>query len=924
MNQLLNKSASSSTSLYQQCSQLRQKLVRIEGFAPFLSISSPLSAGNNRQSQSTDPVRQLWDCFALGTPLCFLYNLLPTRPDIDVNTNPNELDLEDTKARKHATAKFIIGITEMKRLGEWPGEIFTIMELHSDARDTNGFVRVVSTVMRLVDLLPSKVFKPEEAPPTPPSLPTPFDPTGSIVGIPPASFDGAAPVEAERERNQVIRELIETERKYVGDLEVMREYATTLSTSGVMDLDTIHHLFPGLNQLLDFQRQFLIVLEGIYEQPWQLQRWGSAFTAKEEEFAVYEPYCANYTNASELLQVEEQNLMALCDILNPRSELPAFLIKPVQRICKYPLLLESLVKKAGPEYPYRDELVEGHLAAKRITDRVNEAQRRQENLQTVKNLEQRVEDWKGHHLSHFGQLLLDEIFFVTKAEVDREYHVFLFEKIILCCKEAVPTPAGATGSNKKAGKSNSILKKNMTAAEKAAAAAMLASQGGKKRMTPLLLKGRIFLNNVTAATPSKKDGHALQVWWRGDEDIEYFTLRCRTEEQMKQWETTINKLIARNDSPRRPSTRYPSSASATQTTYNPQQVRGRYTSSGQMGGEFPVTPGTPAMYPGHQSMGYPQRERVDSRNTDEAPTDEENWISEEHGYESPYSTASGRATPSGARRPHASLPPGKAHAGSLPLPINPARNPLLRGLSTASDASFTNANAPPPSSGMRQLRSQFSSTRLRSAYEDQNGRQSMNQQFAPSPPASQPPHARLRSASTPTHYNPNGRPQDPPPPMPINTNVNATWSKATGTPTTGGVEDKRGSGSSQSTNVSSDYSVSQTTSPVTPYGSNESNLSALRPMRSQVFAGAGEKYDTPVRVKVHYKEDLFVIVVQKSIDYAELMEKVGKKIRLCGARGDQTLFKVRYRDEDGDMISLASNDDLQIAFDSHQVVLYVV
>ncbi|KAG8988252.1 hypothetical protein FRB90_002867, partial [Tulasnella sp. 427] len=184
--------------------------------------------------------------------------------------------------------------------------------------------------------------------------------------------------------------------------------------------------------------------------------------------------------------------------------------------------------------------------------------------------------------------------------------------------------------------------------------------------------------------------------------------------------------------------------------------------------------------------------------------------------------------------------------------------------------------------------------------------------------------ARLRSASTPTHYNPNARAQDPPPPMPINTNVSATWSKATGTPATGGAEDKRGSGSSQSTNVSSDYSVSQTTSPVTPYGSNESNLSALRPMRSQVFAGAGEKYDTPVRVKVHYKEDLFVIVVQKSIDYNELMEKVGKKIRLCGARGDQTMFKVRYRDEDGDMISLASNDDLQIAFDSHQVVLYVV
>jgi hypothetical protein len=30
---------------------------------------------------------------------------------------------------------------------------------------------------------------------------------------------------------------------------------------------------------------------------------------KEEEFAVYEPYCANYTNASELMLMEEQNLV---------------------------------------------------------------------------------------------------------------------------------------------------------------------------------------------------------------------------------------------------------------------------------------------------------------------------------------------------------------------------------------------------------------------------------------------------------------------------------------------------------------------------------------------------------------------------------------------------------------------------------------
>lgn len=157
---------------------------------------------------------------------------------------------------------------------------------------------------------------------------------------------------------------------------------------------------------------------------------------------------------------------------------------------------QSLIKASSPtEYPYYDELKAGSAAAKRITDKINEAQRRAENQQTVKNLESRIEDWKGHHLTNFGDLLLDDVFTVTKSEVDREYHVFLFEKIILCCKEALQAPP----NGRKVGKTNSLLKKQSVPSP-------LSLPGGpgqiKKKNTPLLLKGRIFLNNVTRAVPS--------------------------------------------------------------------------------------------------------------------------------------------------------------------------------------------------------------------------------------------------------------------------------------------------------------------------------------------------------------------------------------------------------------------------------------
>lgn len=159
--------------------------------------------------------------------------------------------------------------------------------------------------------------------------------------------------------------------------------------------------------------------------------------------------------------------------------------------------MQSLLKATSTsEYPYFDELKRGSEAATRILVRINEAQRRAENEQTVKSLHSRIDDWKGHHLENFGELLLDDIFVVTKSDIDREYHVFLFEKIILCCKEA-PSSQVPNGRNK-VGKSNSILKKQP-------APPPLTLPGGvgppAKKDTPLLLKGRIFLGNVTQAAP---------------------------------------------------------------------------------------------------------------------------------------------------------------------------------------------------------------------------------------------------------------------------------------------------------------------------------------------------------------------------------------------------------------------------------------
>lgn len=615
---------------------------------------------------------------------------------------------------------------------------------------------------------------------------------------------------------------------------------------------------------------------------------------------------------------------------------------------------QSLAKalKDTAEYPHLEDLKAGVAAAKRITDRINEEQRRAENKSTLKNLEGRVADWKGHHISNFGPLMLDDIFMVTKSEMDREYHVFLFEKIILCCKEYLPAGQNA----KKVGKSNSILKKQGVPAPLNIPGGPGGS--GKKKNTPLLLKGRIFLNNVTSAVPKIVAGkayafsHAIQylisdvagqyslaVYWKGDDDLEYFTLRCRNEEQLRMWENQLNRLIQevaarRTSETRSMHMRFAHVANSTnpapasrQNPYGSERTFSMFSqttssaSNATPPGAFPwpyssrssrfagsVTSDDPSVPNG--PPGYPPSDEGFDPDGDEDYEDYPLMSS---------NPASGRGTPVGSRRP--GPPDGfssvRSSGGTMsPVPASayPAHLQTGRvGTVRASQGSAYGGQRPP-------LRSQFSSAGLREMTDGRSASRASGP--SPQPPMHPPPSTRSRSASQPSAYVPR---QQPPPPLPTQ-----PWEERSQHP----LDSKRGSGSSQSTgDNSSDYSPTSG-SPITPYGSSDSSLSGLtngpgRGTHDKVLNSATQQlsFSVPVKIKVHFHDDIFVIQVPRQTEYEDLVERVGRKIRLCGPRRDDGPLRVKYKDEDGDLVSLGSTEDVQMAFEAFrpgsQVTLYV-
>lgn len=293
-----------------------------------------------------------------------------------------------------------------------------------------------------------------------------------------------------------------------------------LQTQKIVSADTIHYLFGNLNTLVDFQRRFLIQLEEIAEKSPEEQRIGSLFIQMEDAFVVYEPYCANYYSALDLVVQETPNLQKLADILNPIYQLPSMLIKPVQRICKYPLLLQQLVKSTDKSWAYYEEMQRSLEVIKRVAKKVNETQRDHENEQAVQALKKRLDDWKEVTIDCYGKLMLQEKLPIFSNSADnnvRDLHVFFFEKALLLCKES---------------KGNHLLPKSNTL-----------SINKKKRRGSLVPKLIVQITNIVDMNSRIKNGAYSLTIDLHDHELEQLTIKFRNEERLKIWSSSLSKAI---------------------------------------------------------------------------------------------------------------------------------------------------------------------------------------------------------------------------------------------------------------------------------------------------------------------------------------------------------------------------------------------
>uniref|UniRef100_A0A3Q1B1E3 Rho guanine nucleotide exchange factor 25 n=1 Tax=Amphiprion ocellaris TaxID=80972 RepID=A0A3Q1B1E3_AMPOC len=224
----------------------------------------------------------------------------------------------------------------------------------------------------------------------------------------------------------VLTELIETERLYVEDLGlIVQGYMTTMTSQGVPEdmrgKDRI--VFGNIHQIYDWHKDyFLGELEKCVGDPDSLAQ---LFIKHERRLHMYVVYCQNKPKSEHIVsEYIDTYFEDLRQQLGHRLQLNDLLIKPVQRIMKYQLLLKDFLKyysKAGRDVEELQKAVEVMcFVPKRCNDMMNVG---------------RLQGFEGK-ITAQGKLLQQDTFSVSEQESGilsrpRERRVFLFEQLVI-------------------------------------------------------------------------------------------------------------------------------------------------------------------------------------------------------------------------------------------------------------------------------------------------------------------------------------------------------------------------------------------------------------------------------------------------------------------------------------------------------------
>uniref|UniRef100_A0A2I2YZH1 Vav guanine nucleotide exchange factor 1 n=1 Tax=Gorilla gorilla gorilla TaxID=9595 RepID=A0A2I2YZH1_GORGO len=237
-----------------------------------------------------------------------------------------------------------------------------------------------------------------------------------------------------------LREIQQTEEKYTDTLGSIQQHFLKPLQRFLKPQD-IEIIFINIEDLLRVHTHFLKEMKEALGTPGAANLY-QVFIKYKERFLVYGRYCSQVESASKHLDrvaaAREDVQMKLEECSqranNGRFTLRDLLMVPMQRVLKYHLLLQELVKHTQ-EAMEKENLRLALDAMRDLAQCVNEVKRDNETLRQITNFQLSIENL-DQSLAHYGRPKIDGELKITSVErrskMDR--YAFLLDKALLICK----------------------------------------------------------------------------------------------------------------------------------------------------------------------------------------------------------------------------------------------------------------------------------------------------------------------------------------------------------------------------------------------------------------------------------------------------------------------------------------------------------
>ncbi|NXH17001.1 MCF2L factor, partial [Bucco capensis] len=313
--------------------------------------------------------------------------------------------------------------------------------------------------------------------------------------------------------SHIINELIETERVYVEELQsIIEGYASEMENPNLVHLipsalqNKKEILFGNLPEIYEFHNRqiFLKEIENCIENPELLAR---CFLKRKEDLQIYEKYCQNKPRSEALWrQCGDSIFFQECQRkLDHKLSLDAYLLKPVQRITKYQLLLKEMLK-CSKNSEGTAELEEALATVLDIIKSANDSMH-----------QIAITGYEGD-VSELGKLLMQGSFNVWTdhkkghnkvKDLARfkpmQRHLFLYTKMLLFCKKREE------------------------------------NTDGHEKTASYSFKNSLKMSTVGITENVKGDNKKFEIWYNGREEV--YIIQASSVELKNTWISEIRKVL---------------------------------------------------------------------------------------------------------------------------------------------------------------------------------------------------------------------------------------------------------------------------------------------------------------------------------------------------------------------------------------------